>query len=94
MTANIEEEEKPKRKRFVPPTLEEVKAYCLERKNNVDAQAFYDYFTVSNWIDSKGNKVKNWKQKIITWENNNKNKPQSKTGTVDSKWGAEIEGVF
>ena len=87
-------EEKPKRKRFVPPTLEEVKAYCLERKNNVDAQAFYDYFTVSNWIDSKGNKVKNWKQKIITWENNSKNKTQSKTGTVDSNWGAEIEGVF
>ena len=85
---------KSKSKKFVPPTLEEVQAYCLERKNNVDAKKFYDYFTVSNWIDSNGNKVKNWKQKIITWENNSKNKSQSKNESVDSSWGAEIEGVF
>lgn len=61
-----------KRKRFIPPTLEEVKAYCLERKNNVDPQKFYDYFTASDWYDSKGNKVKSWKQKIITWESYSK----------------------
>lgn len=85
---------KSKSKKFVPPTLEEVKAYCLERKNNVDAQIFYDYFTVSNWIDSNGNKVKNWKQKIITWENNGKNKSPNKKEAVDSSWGAELEGVF
>ena len=42
------------RKRFVAPTLEEIRAYCLERKNNVDPQKFYDYFSASNWIDSKG----------------------------------------
>lgn len=60
--------EKRTEKPFVPPTLEEVKAYCLERKNNVDAQYFYDFFTASDWIDSKGNKVRSWKQKIITWE--------------------------
>lgn len=58
----------PKRGRFVPPTLEEIKAYCAQRKNNVDPEKFYDYFTASNWYDSKGNKVKSWKQKIITWE--------------------------
>ena len=61
-------ETKPKRKKFVPPTLEEVQAYCLERNNNVDAQKFYDYYTASEWHDGKGNKVKNWKQKVITWE--------------------------
>lgn len=58
----------PKRKRFVAPTLEEIKSYCEQRKNNVDAKKFYDYFTASGWYDSKGNKVKSWKQKIITWE--------------------------
>ena len=59
-------------KRFTPPTLEEVEEYCKERNNNVDAKAFYDYFNEGNWIDSKGNKVKNWKQKIITWERTTK----------------------
>ena len=87
-----DKESKKKSKKFAPPTLEEVKAYCLERKNNVDAQKFYDYFTVSNWIDSNGNKVKNWKQKVITWENHNK--AHNKANAVSGDWGAELEGVF
>ena len=57
-----------KRKRFIPPTLEEVKAYASERGNLVDAQKFYDYYTQGGWKDAKGNAVKNWKQKMITWE--------------------------
>ena len=56
------------RKAFAPPTLEEVKAYCLERKNNVDAEKFYAYYSAGHWIDSKGKPVRNWKQKVITWE--------------------------
>lgn len=58
------------KEKFKKPTLEEIQAYCLERNNNVDAQTFYDYFETGGWVDSKGNKVKNWKQKIITWEKN------------------------
>ena len=57
-----------KRKRFIPPTLEEVKGYASERGNLVDAQKFYDYYTQGGWKDAKGNAVKNWKQKMITWE--------------------------
>ena len=70
-TSNITNEyiETPKkRKPFIPPTLEEVQAHCNERHNNVDAQKFYDYYTSAEWYDGKGNKVKNWKQKVITWE--------------------------
>lgn len=66
-------------KRFVPPTLEEVKAYASERGNNVDAQKFYDYYAQGGWKDSKGNPVKNWKQKMITWENKNPVKKNSFT---------------
>ena len=69
----IDIDKKKKSSHFVPPTLEEVKAYCTERKNNVDPHKFFDYFNTPDaqgrtWIDSKGNKVKNWKQKMITWE--------------------------
>lgn len=67
------------RKVFTIPTFEEIQAYCIERKNNVDAKKFFDYFTASNWFDSKGNKVKSWKAKIVTWEsygNQVNNKPQ------------------
>ena len=51
------------KERFKKPTLEEVVAYCKERNNTVDAKRFFDYYDVANWKD-----VKNWKQKLITWE--------------------------
>ncbi len=60
------------KKEFIPPTLEEIKKYCQERKNNVDAQRFFDYYNVSNWKDKRGKPIKNWKQKIIAvWERQN-----------------------
>lgn len=54
--------------RFIAPTLSEIEAYCKERNSNVNAKVFFDYFTEGGWCDSKGNKVRNWKQKLITWE--------------------------
>ena len=56
-------------KRFTPPTLEEVEEYVKSRGNKISAKAFYDYYNEGNWKDSKGQPVKNWKQKAITWEN-------------------------
>lgn len=56
------------KERFKKPSLEDIKEYCLQRNNNVDAQKFFDYYEANNWSDSKGNKVKSWKQKVITWE--------------------------
>lgn len=62
--------EEPKQKQFKPPTIEEVQAYCKERKNNVDAQRFFDFYNAADWYDSNGDKVRSWKQKVITWEGN------------------------
>ena len=59
------------KERNVIPTLEEIEEYCKSRNNNIDAKKFYDYYSVNNWKDIKGNKIKNWKQKIITWEGRN-----------------------
>lgn len=61
--------EEQKRKRFAPPTLEEVKAYCAERKNSVDAERFIDYYTSNGWLVGK-NKMKDWKAAVRTWERN------------------------
>ena len=69
---NNNKEKDIKKKTFVAPTFEEVKEYAKNRNRLDLAQKFYDYYTAGNWIDAKGNKVKNWKQKFITWENNNK----------------------
>lgn len=58
-----------KEKEFVPPTLEEIEQYVNEKKLGVNANEFFEYFTEGKWKDSKGNQVKNWKQKILTWNN-------------------------
>ena len=70
-----------KKSHFVPPTLEEITAYCKERNNKVDPKAFYDFFEAGHWIDSKGTPVKNWKQKIITWEKFEPKNVQNKVST-------------
>ena len=58
-----------KRKRFEKPTLSEIKQYCIERKNNVDAQHFYDYYESNGWKVGK-NSMKNWQAAVRTWEKN------------------------
>lgn len=49
------------------PSLEEIQNYILEKGLSVDAKKFFEYFEEGNWIDSKGQKVINWKQKLLTW---------------------------
>ena len=61
---------KGKSKRILPTSLQEVQDYVKAKNLNVNPALFYNYFTEGNWIDSKGNPVKNWKQKILTWNNN------------------------
>ena len=53
---------------FKPPTLEEVKAYCLERNNGIDPQIFIDFYDSKGWMIGK-NKVKDWRACMRTWEN-------------------------
>ncbi|MEE0900482.1 MAG: hypothetical protein UIM25_06260 [Bacteroidales bacterium] len=60
-----------KRKRFVPPTLQEVKDYCSERKNTVDAERFFDYYSTNGWVQGKGKPIKDWKACVRTWERGN-----------------------
>lgn len=64
--------------RFAPPTLEEVKAYCAERGNKVDAGRFIDFYESKGWMVGK-NKMKDWKAAVRTWER------ESSTGTNTSR---------
>ena len=66
------------KKKFIPPTIEEVREYAKSRNSNVDVQKFYDYYSVAKWHDKDGKPVKNWKQRLITWESNNRYKPNKK----------------
>ena len=81
----------PKRKQFIPPTVEEVHEYCCERMNNVNAEAFVDFYESKGWMVGK-NKMKDWKAAVRTWEKGRNNKPftrkeeaiQNRVSVVDS----------
>jgi hypothetical protein len=60
---------------FKKPTLDEVKNYCLERNNNIDAEAFIAYYESKGWMVGSG-KMKKWKAAIIIWEKKNYNQPK------------------
>lgn len=63
--------------RFVPPTVEEVRAYCEERHNDVDPEKFVAFYDSKGWMIGK-NKMKSWKSAVITWEGRGKKvEPQS-----------------
>ena len=62
--------------RFTPPKIEEVRAYCEERKSPVDPEQFWNYFNEGGWVDAKGQPVRNWKQKLLTWEKFDQKRPE------------------
>lgn len=64
-----EEEIPAHNKIFKPPTLEEVKAYCLERGGKVNPEKWFNHYTSNGWMVGK-NKMKVWKAAVITWETN------------------------
>lgn len=59
--------QKEKTTTFTPPTLEQVKEYCEERNNGIDAETFINFYTSKGWYIGK-NKMKDWKAAVRTWE--------------------------
>lgn len=58
---------KRERKTFSPPTLDEVKTYFYENGySEYSAIKAFNYYSTADWKDSRGNQVKNWKQKMIS----------------------------
>lgn len=72
------EADKPPRTRFSPPSLEDVRAYCVERGNTVDAERFCDYYAANGWIQGKGKPIKDWRATVRTWERRGESKAESK----------------
>ena len=72
---NNNKKENIKRKNFIKPTIEEIKEYCKERNNGIDAERFYDFYESKDWMIGK-NKMKDWKACIRTWEKGNKSKEE------------------
>lgn len=59
------------RKRFLPPTVDEVREYCQARNNGIDPEAFVAFYASKGWKVGRS-PMKDWKQAVITWEKRRK----------------------
>lgn len=79
--------------RFVPPTVEEVKAYCEERRNSVDPIAFWNFYAGKGWMVGKS-KMKNWKSAIITWEQREKGEAKKNNSAYSQRDAKEKAAAY
>lgn len=68
---NDKNDKNNKESRFTPPTIDEVKAYCQERKNGIDPETFVDFYSSKGWKIGKDT-MKDWKAAVRTWERRDK----------------------
>ena len=80
---NIEKE----KKQFKIPTIEEVRQYCEERKNGIDAETFCNFYQSKGWKVGK-EPMKDWKAAVRTWEN--KRKQENNTNTQQTANGIKL----
>ena len=75
---------------FKKPTLDEVKNYCILRKNNIEAEAFIDFYESKDWLIGK-NKMKDWKACVRTWESREKKNPKTMS-KIDMQLNEYLKG--
>ena len=87
--------EKRKSNRFAQPSVDDVRAYCLERGNNIDPDKFVDYYTGNGWMIGR-NKMKDWRAAVRSWERNDfnsGNKQQKKYGANGIELNTERDPI-
>lgn len=86
------QQEKPKRKNFVKPTVEEIAAFCKEKKYNVNAQQFFNYYESNGWKIGR-NAMKSWQAAVQNWNTRDKaNKKAAGTMWANNSTDADTAG--
>lgn len=69
-------------KRFVKPSIEEIKEYVFENSLNVDCEYFYDYYESNGWTVGK-NHMKDWKATLRNWSRRNQKSTVKKKSQIE-----------
>ena len=81
----IKEREKEKTaRRFIPPTVEEVKARIDEMGYTFDAEAFIAFYQSNGWMVGKS-KMKDWRAAMVTWQKRESKFPRGGKSSSTSK---------
>ena len=84
-------EKKPTPERLIiPPTLKMVEAYCKERNNGIDPEAFIDYYAARGWYLNKKQRMVDWHAAVGTWERNAKERQTSRQNNVSTYKGEQL----
>ena len=75
---------------FKKPTFDEVKNYCILRKNNIEAEAFIDFYESKGWQIGK-EIMKSWKACVRTWESREKKNPKTMS-KIDMQLNEYLKG--
>lgn len=70
---------------FIPPTVEEVKAYCAEKGYGVDAEYFVAYYRSNDWHKGNGQKIKEWKLSVDMWQMNSNSRKENRSNAGSSE---------
>lgn len=76
VNANVNEDKK-RGTRMARPTLEEVREYCKQRGNSIDAEQFIAFYESKGWKVG-GSPMKSWKAAVITWEKREKEREKER----------------
>lgn len=71
-----------KRKRFVPPTLEQVAERCQECNYGVDPNRFWNFYESQGWKVGK-NAMRDWHKALAGWQSREGNQTSRKSNFVD-----------
>ena len=74
------------RSRFLKPSLEDIRSYCQERRNQVDPERFFNFYESKGWMVGKS-PMKDWKAAVRTWEQ----RPETRTTYQPQKKESVLE---
>ena len=78
-------------KRFVPPTPDEVNAFCAEHGYNIDGGAFVDWYQRAGWVLKGGTPMKDWQAAVRTWVRNDKKRDSAGYTPAQSEYGSMMD---
>ncbi|MCK5897423.1 MAG: hypothetical protein KAG20_11485, partial [Cocleimonas sp.] len=84
-------------KRFRIPDIQEIKDYCKERNNLINAEQFFDSYESKGWMVGR-TKMKDWKASVRTWErngfNNKPNNPKESPEDMSNRLKEKAESYY
>ena len=69
---------------FQKPSLDDIRAYCISRGNNVDPEQFLNFYESKGWMVGK-TPMRDWRAAIRTWEKRQNDSPRRRSPMTRSE---------